>query len=342
MRQKAKTKRQEKRKALIIGVSRYDKLYPLKFCKKDAEGMVTILSAEPLSYKTTNLIGSVISADMKKAITSFFLEEDIKPKDTLLFYFSGHGLMDKHGHYYIAPSDIDATDLIDMRTKGFSFDDLEDVIQETQSRRVIAVLDCCFSGAARLRGRTILKGDGQEAANTTAQAAQVIRKKIRLGTGKCILCACLDFQEAEKAANKEYSIFTYYILQGLEGNDEECIDKYGNVTTNLLGSYVYNKVITHQPKSERPKQTPIIKTESSGDIILAHYPDKIKEKEHSREYKNGYLAGAGKGKEDVDAFNEDIIDELSVDKVPPCPAPLNIEFCKGWKQGYIDQVSRED
>jgi predicted KAP-like P-loop ATPase len=71
--------------------------------------------------------------------------------------------------------------------------------------------------------------------------------------------------------------------------------------------------------------------ESSNDI---HYTYK--------EFHNGYLAGAGQGQKDVDAFKEGRIPGISLDMVPPCPAPLNVEFCKGWKQGYIDQISRED
>jgi hypothetical protein len=65
----------------------------------------------------------------------------------------------------------------------------------------------------------------------------------------------------------------------LKGNDEEYLDIYGNVTTKQLSDYIFDKNMNHKPKSERPKQTPITKTELSGDIILAHYPDKVKQEE---------------------------------------------------------------
>jgi hypothetical protein len=137
----------------------------------------------------------------------------------------------------------------------------------------VTVLDCCYSGAAKLDDKRIGNGVSEEAAKI---ATQVIKKKMKSGKGKSILSACLDFQEAEKAANKEYSIFTYYLLEGLKGNDNEYIDKYGNVTISFLGNYIYDKVTNHEPREERPKQIPIIKTELSGDIILANYPDKVK------------------------------------------------------------------
>jgi uncharacterized protein YjbI with pentapeptide repeats len=270
----------EKKKALVIGVSEYDKLRSLKFCENDGKQMVSVLTSTPLAYEITELIGTVNWSVLKNAINTFFLSEELKPTDTLLFYFSGHGIMDKFGRYYLAPSEIDPTDPIDTKNKGFSFDDLQENIDYTLSRRVVTVLDCCYSGAAKLDDKRIGKGVSEEAAKI---ATQVIKKKMKSGKGKSILSACLDFQEAEKAADKEYSIFTYYLLAGLKGYDNEYINKYGNVTISLLGNYIYDKVTNHEPKSERPKQIPIVKTELSDDTVLAHYPDKVKQEKEVNE-----------------------------------------------------------
>jgi hypothetical protein len=149
----ARTINQEPKKALIIGVSEYEKLRPLKFCENDGKSLVGILRSEPLSYQITSLVGRIDWDNMRRAIKHFFIGEDVRSKDTLLFYFSGHGLMDKYGHYYLAPSDIDPADPVDTADKGFSFDELENTFKDTPSRRVIAILDCCFSGAARLKSK---------------------------------------------------------------------------------------------------------------------------------------------------------------------------------------------
>jgi hypothetical protein len=55
--------------------------------------------------------------------------------------------------------------------------------------------------------------------------------------------ACLDSQEAESTTKRDYSIFTYYLLEGLKGTDIDYVDKNGNVTTSFLGYYVYDKLI---------------------------------------------------------------------------------------------------
>ena len=81
-------------------------------------------------------------------------------------------------------------------------------------------------------------------------------------------------QEAYGLKKQDHSIFTYYLLEGLRGN-ERSVDVNGNITPYSLGSYVY-KVIMNLPPKKRPKQKPITKVEASGDIILASYPNLVR------------------------------------------------------------------
>lgn len=59
----------------------------------------------------------------------------------------------------------------------------------------------------------------------------------------------------------------------------------------------------------------------------------------STDYENGYRAGVVKGQQDVDAFWSGQLAGLSGAEAPPCPLPEKIDYCKGWKKGYTDQVS---
>ncbi len=56
------------------------------------------------------------------------------------------------------------------------------------------------------------------------------------------------------------------MLEGLKG---KAVDPEGHVTPQSLGKYVYEEMI--RPDGERPKQIPFLKTDDSGDVILAHY-----------------------------------------------------------------------
>ena len=137
-----------RRKALIIGISNYNSLIPLDLCKDDGEEVYKVLSSQAYEISDNHkLIGNVPYGDMRKAIVSFFKSHDNRPKDTLLFYYSGHGLPDEYGKHYLAASDIDKNNPFE---NGVSFDDLEYLIESSTSNKIVTILDCCFSGAAGL------------------------------------------------------------------------------------------------------------------------------------------------------------------------------------------------
>jgi hypothetical protein len=257
-------------KALIISVSNYNNRQPLDFCKNDGEEMFNILYN--LGYEildNNKLIGSVRWEAMSDAIIDFFSDSKIKPQDTLLFYYSGHGVPDIDGDVYLATSEIDP-DVPNRR--GFSFNELTKMIQRSISTRIIAILDCCYSGSAKLS-----KGNGDE--DVAKLAVATIDKRSRIlkqGEGKCILAASQAYQEAYELVEQDHSIFTYYLLQGLKG-DEGALNINGCVTVDSLSTFIYDTMMS-LPPGKRPKQKPIRKVEASGDIILAYYSQLAKRK----------------------------------------------------------------
>src|SRR5262249_28347112 len=62
-----------------------------------------------------------------------------------------------------------------------------------------------------------------------------------------------------------------YLIEGLNGSVAAAADERGFVTPDSLFKYVYNEIMS-LPSKSRPTQTPVRKTEQSGDIILAYYP----------------------------------------------------------------------
>jgi uncharacterized caspase-like protein len=89
----------------------------LTFCKNDGQAMVDALYNLP--YKDS-LVGYVKWDDIRNAIYDFFSEET-KPQDTLLMYFSGHGVPDVDGDVYLATSETEA---FLPSKRGFNFNEL--------------------------------------------------------------------------------------------------------------------------------------------------------------------------------------------------------------------------
>ena len=252
------------KKALVVGISDYTNLQQLDFCKNDGTEVYEVLTS--LGYEISDknkLIGKAMGTKVKDTIYDFFDDKRDNPDDTLLFYYSGHGVPGDDGNIYLASSD---TDPDKPYRRGFSFEELRMRMQNTIPTRVVVILDCCYSGSAK-----ISKGTEDDAAKIGRLILEEKSRKLPEGQGKYILSSSQSHQEAYALTTGEHSIFTYYLLQGLRGN-KESIDSEGNVTPQSLGNYVIRAIMS-LPPDERPKQRPMLKTEESGNVILASYPD---------------------------------------------------------------------
>jgi len=166
--------------------------------------------------------------------------------------------LDAYGDHYLAPSEIDP---LEPDTKGFLFDELTKMIDKSNSQITVTVLDCCYSGAVKIG-----KGGEDDAANAGRKIIDEKSRILEQGDGKCILAASQAYQKAFETNQQEHSLFTYYLIEGLRGN-EETVDNYGYVTPDSLGRYVYDKIMLLPPE-QRPAQKPIRKVQQSGDIIV--------------------------------------------------------------------------
>jgi uncharacterized protein YjbI with pentapeptide repeats len=300
-------KKNGKRKALIIGISKYDhnnKFSNLDFCENNANEIYSILKAQAYNVPAnTLLVGRVEWTRMRDEIIDFFEDSTLKPDDILFFYFSGHGHLDKNtGHTYLSTSEIDPAS---PKKRGIPFEDLATYINDSNSERIIAVLDCCYSNALEVAGKeggeksAKAEKDEEMADSANTNMRKAVEHLIRSGQGKCVLASSLEEQRSFKMKDQLYSTFTYFLIQGLRGANGESVDINGYVTLELLSSYV-NKKIYELPTI---KQKPIRKIEVTGQIILAHYPNLARRQQQTSQKSSSHLIQLlREGK--IDEFNE--------------------------------------
>ena len=267
------TENDDTKKALIVSISDYNDLENLDFCKNDGNEMFDILSN--LGYEIPlhrKLIGNVEDTTVKKAIIDFFRTNTNDTADTLLFYFSGHGVLDGYEGRYFATSNINSAI---PEENGIPFEFLTQQMDRSSSRKTIAILDCCFSGSA-VPGATAKSGNVEVEAEKLGREA--LSKQFKNSKGKCILASSLSQRRSFNLPKEKMSAFTYFVVKGLQGR-KESVDKEGYVTPEKLDEYVFSELSNLKGLT----QSPVRNLSISGRLSLAHYPQLAQTKQSNKE-----------------------------------------------------------
>jgi tetratricopeptide (TPR) repeat protein len=249
--------------ALVIGVGRYQNLpekNQLPFAERDAEAMYGILiSPEGGNFHAENvhkLIGPKATLENMKRELEDWLPKAAKPQDRVLIYFAGHGFAGlPNGQAYLAPYDFRPSD---PTASGYPMAALANTIQNSiVAKWKVLFTDACHSGAIA----------------PDAAVQQINRQLSTLDQSLFSLTASRDREASYegKAWGGGHGIFTYYVVQGMEGAADENGDGY--VTADELANYVRVNVRDatggkQNPTSERGSFDPAMN--------LAYVPSHIK------------------------------------------------------------------
>ena len=197
------------RDALIVGISTYSYggLKNLEAPAKDAEAIAQILESSPSTFRVERLPGikdkhndslktgkkTIVSLrQLKQALVRYFKPRGDTYADTVLFYYSGHGLYDDlTGKSYLATSGANPED----EKWGYALRDLSELLQDSPIKRQIIWLDCCHSG-----GLVAVKD-----ANPGEQS----------GYSRCFIAASQAIESAYELSSGSHGVLTDGLLQGL-------------------------------------------------------------------------------------------------------------------------------
>lgn len=211
------------RNALVIGINTYsyERLNNLTAPGQDAEAVAQLLENYG-DFKVTRLPAvkdkqnNTIRVGKKTKVTLTQLEDAIvqlfkpngKPPDTALLYFSGHGLRKSKGiqEGFLATSDVNP----DMGSWGLSLQWLRRLLQESEVRQQIIILDCCYAG---------------EVLNV-AEADPGDRGK---GRDRCFIAASRAFELAYEDIGSNHSVLTSALIKGLEPSQQRWVTNYSLV-----------------------------------------------------------------------------------------------------------------
>ncbi|WP_297637755.1 caspase family protein [uncultured Clostridium sp.] len=208
------------RKALVIGLDNYN-FARLNGCVNDANEITEVLSRNEDGSKNFHVKKLVDNenfglrrANIKLEIEKLFSGDS----DIALFYFSGHGMLNKTGGYIVTP-DYEPGD------EGISMDYILDLANKSRVKNKFIILDCCNSG----------KMGNLNSINSNLS---------QMGDGVIILTASRE--DESSIEENGHGIFTSLLLDALKG---EASDILGNITMASIYAYIDSSL---GPWNQRP------------------------------------------------------------------------------------------
>ncbi|SEA44449.1 caspase family protein [Rubrimonas cliftonensis] len=236
--------------ALLIGNSVYEhaRLARLSAPSADVIALREALGDKAIAGFETELLLNAGLDEARAAINRLFANRH--PDDTVLLYYSGHGVRDAHGDLYLA---LPRTDPDDPSPMSLDADFIRKRMSRSGSRRQVLMLDCCHSGAFQPGAKS---GGSDLLVRTDFDPG---------GHGRFVLAASGAEESAFEVDGR--SIFTRHVVDALKNGEAAAEREF--ITINDLHRYVARRAPDDNP-AMRPR---LWVDDQTTALILARNPN---------------------------------------------------------------------
>jgi uncharacterized caspase-like protein len=220
--------------ALLVGVDKFKELEgspripSLRFAGKDAIDLGNFLTGKTGRFPKENVeILTGEAATLENVRSGIGHLRKSKPEDMVLIFLSSHGSPrsdDPNGVSYIMMHDTNlANDEKRYATSLQMVGLVEELKREIKARRMVLILDTCYSGGAGDAPkdgskRVIPLGTGPSSNGWGGASVSGILSTLSNGTGRAIISASRADEESWESTSFQNGYFTHFLLEGLRVN----------------------------------------------------------------------------------------------------------------------------
>ncbi len=234
---------------LFIGIDRYasDAIGWLSCAELDATALHSLFA------DTFGDGGELLTSDQATRAAILGELETLKScseDDFVVITFSGHG---SELHQLVTYD----TEITNLAGTTIPLSELADHFAEIPARRLVCILDCCFSGGM---GAKVLRVDAKPRALKSTDA---LLDELA-GEGRLILTASSPTEEAWENGRVGHGLLTYHLLEALKGTDE--VRSAGKIPVLGLLQHVTRSVID-AAREIGATQNPSLRGTIDGDFV---------------------------------------------------------------------------
>ncbi len=251
---------------VLVGVNHYRDLdlVSLKYAALDCAELQKVLeqtlqgSSQFLmhhdDYRMLPERGSVLDTFEK-------VKQNCQPQDTVLFYFSGHGIVDPNTQQVVlALADTHCSRLAES---GIQIGELATWLEQCPAERQFVWLDACHSGTFQTNNDPV------------PQLIDSLRRCAERSRNFFALLSCDQGQRSWEFAELGHGIFTHSLLHGLQG---AAADAQGRITADSLYQSIYQQTLSYIETLNRQNRLLNQQRSSRGTLLLPEYPQQTPKK----------------------------------------------------------------
>jgi Caspase domain len=257
----------DKRLAIVIAVEKYadSRIKTVKYAETDAKGFAKALENGGrldkvflLSNKATR---TTINSQVRQHVKALTKE------DYLYIFYAGHGFS-KNGHNFITCYDTDPDDLEET---SISLKELLNTCGKSACKRIALFLDSCESGITDLPE---IRGI------YATMSATELDDFFRAAEYRTCFASCKTSESSYSSDVLKHGVWTYQVIEALEGNARTALEKGRYVTAFSLQNYVATEIprTLRRAFSKPVSQTPWVYGSQSQDFVIADLDEVLKQR----------------------------------------------------------------
>ncbi|MEW6545282.1 MAG: caspase family protein, partial [Nitrospirota bacterium] len=226
--------------AVVIGIDEYEHVRPLKYAVADAQAVAQTLRQR--GFQVTELYDKQATRRNILGELGDKLVDRVGEQDRVLIFYSGHGetKQPKGGKEmgFLLPVGAEVDKLTET---AMPMSLIRDLAEALPSKHVLFLVDVCYGGIAGTQFKSVLKYD-------EAYLREITRER-----GRQLITAGGPKQEALEGPEWGHSVFTYYLLEGLNKGLAD-LDGDGIIPASELHKYLDRRVFdAAQSKGHRQR-----------------------------------------------------------------------------------------
>jgi replicative superfamily II helicase len=256
-------------RGLFIGIDKYQPPVGRLSCAvADAQALGGLL-ADSLDGEFKSLLDE--TATQENIRQDLDALEASAPDDFVVITFSGHGTED----HRLVPVDVDVQDLA---ASCISLDELAQRLDRIPAKRLLVILDCCFSGG--FGGARVFAPAMERSMVEDRSAVEALVR----GTGRIVITASGAGEPALETVEFGHGLLSYYLQIGLQGQDG--LASAGRIPLLDLFQYTMEGVVAAATRMQRVQTptlygsvegAPTLTVLKPGSNYAAAFPHRVRE-----------------------------------------------------------------